>query len=85
MTLGDRTSRRRTMAEYDALPPALRGWLARARMQWDPVSARRAWRGAMRRALWRERVALRLMDDLEDDRLASDPLVRARARSPGDG
>ena len=72
------------MAEYDALPPALRRWLAGACLQWSPASARRAWRGAMRRALWRERVALRLMDALEEERLARDPLVRARAVGSGD-
>ena len=39
-------TRRRTrdpMAAYDALPPALRGWLARAALPWSPASCLRIW------------------------------------------
>lgn len=64
--------RRLTMAEYDHLPPALRGWLAGARLQWSPVSAHRAWRRAMRRALWRKGAALARMDALEAEMIARD-------------
>ena len=60
------------MAEYDRLPPALRGWLAGARLQWSPASARRAWRRALRRSLWRERAALARMDALEAEMIARD-------------
>lgn len=66
------------MAEYDRLPPVLRHWLAQAALPWSPTSARRAWRKAMRRALWREKVALRLMDEIEAERLAQDALVIRR-------
>ncbi|CUH38794.1 hypothetical protein JSE7799_01511 [Jannaschia seosinensis] len=66
--------RRRTMAEYDALPEALRGWLAEARLQWDPVSARRAWRRAMWTSMGRRRAALAYMDRLEAEALARDGL-----------
>lgn len=62
--------RRRAMADYDALPPALRRWLAGARLQWSPASARRAWRRALWRSLGRERAALARMDALEDAAIA---------------
>ena len=62
--------RRRAMADYDALPPALRGWLAGARLQWSPASARRAWRRALWRSLGGERAALARMDALEEDAIA---------------
>ncbi len=31
------------MRDFDALPPALRHWLATARLPWSPRSARRIW------------------------------------------
>ena len=65
-----------TMAEYDRLAPALRRWLAGAKMQWSPVSARRAWRRSLWRSWGREAAALRMMDALEQERLARDALVR---------
>ena len=40
--LTESRDRLRTMADYDALPAALRDWLAGARMQWEPRSAHRA-------------------------------------------
>lgn len=77
-TLALSQAQRHNMAAYDRLPPALRAWLADAALPWSPASARRAWKRAMRRALWRERVALRIMDELEAERLAQDALVRER-------
>ncbi len=62
--------RARVMAEYDRLPPALREWLAGARMQWSPASARRAWRGALWRALGRTAAAKARMDAIEVERIA---------------
>lgn len=41
-----RPGRRRGMAEYDRLPPALRRWLATAVLPWSPRSALRIWRAA---------------------------------------
>ncbi|MCK0168809.1 DUF6525 family protein [Jannaschia sp. S6380] len=76
--LSDTRQRRRLMAEYDALPPALRAWLAGARLQWSPGSARRAWRRAMWKSLGRTRKAAERMDTLEDARLAQDPLTLRR-------
>ena len=70
--------RRRAMADFDALPPALRGWLAGARLQWSPASARRAWRRALWRSLGRERAALARMDALEDAALARGDPDRGR-------
>lgn len=64
--------RRRTMAEYDHLPPALRRWLAGARLQWSPASAHRAWRRSLWRSLGREGAALARMDRIESERLARD-------------
>ncbi|SDY28733.1 hypothetical protein SAMN05444004_10148 [Jannaschia faecimaris] len=58
--------RKRTMADYDALPPALRDWLAGARMQWEPRSAHRAWRKALWKGLGRTHVARAHMDALEE-------------------
>ncbi|WP_055681939.1 DUF6525 family protein [Jannaschia rubra] len=66
--------RRRVMADYDALPPALREWLAGARLQWSPASARRAWRRAMWQSLGRKRAAMARMDALEDAALAREGL-----------
>lgn len=85
MSLGNqRTSlalsaaQRSNMAAYDALPPVLRQWLAEAAMPWSPLSAKRAWRRAMRKALWRPKIALRIMDQIEADRLAQDRLILDR-------
>lgn len=64
--------RRRAMAEFDTLPPALRGWLAGARLQWSPISARRAWRTALIRSFGRNRAALARMDALEERILAGE-------------
>ena len=72
-------ARRDNMADFDALPAALRAWLSQARLPWSPISARRAWRRAMLRSLGRTRAALAEMDRIEEARLAEDALVRARA------
>ena len=69
---------RDAMAEYDRCPPALRRWLAGAKLQWSPASARRAWRKALIRAWGREARAVEIMDRIEAERLARDPLIRAR-------
>ena len=70
--LNQTRDRRRAMAEFDTLPPALRGWLAGARLQWSPGSARRAWRTALIRSFGRTRAALARMDALEDRILAGE-------------
>ena len=36
------------MAEYDALPRELRGWLADAQLPWSPHSVRKLWKKALR-------------------------------------
>ena len=66
--------RLRTMADYDALPPALRDWLAGARMQWEPRSAHRAWRRGLWKGLGRTSVARAHMDALEEAALRRDAL-----------
>ncbi|MEM7640984.1 MAG: DUF6525 family protein [Pseudomonadota bacterium] len=80
-------AQRDNMAAYDSLPPALRRWLADARLPWSPASAKRAWRKAMIRSLGREKAAIARMDALEDARLAQDALTAQRAakglRPPG--
>lgn len=75
---------RDNMAAYDRLPPALRRWLANARLQWSPASARRAWRRALLRSWGREARALEMMDALEERRLAEDGWARA-VREGGGG
>ena len=77
---GDPRARARAMAEYDALPAPLRLWLAGARLQWSPRSARRAWRRALWRSLGREQAALARMDALEAAALARE----GRAEPGGD-
>ena len=67
---------RDNMAAYDALPPPLRRWLADAKLQWSPASARRAWRRALWRSWGREARALELMDAMEAARLEEDGWVR---------
>ncbi|WP_308917726.1 DUF6525 family protein [Jannaschia sp. LMIT008] len=74
---------RDNMAEFDRLPPALRRWLANARLQWSPASARKAWRRALLRSWGREGPALAIMDALEEERLARDPLTRERLEATG--
>ncbi|WP_235962707.1 DUF6525 family protein [Jannaschia marina] len=64
--------RKRVMADYDALPPALRDWLATARLQWEPRSAHRAWRKALWRGLGRTKAARAYMDALEEAALERD-------------
>ena len=71
---------RDNMAAFDRLPPALRAWLAEARLPWSPASAERAWRRAMRRNFWRTKAALAAMDRIEDERIARDALTLERAR-----
>lgn len=61
--------RKRTMADYDALPPALRDWLATARIQWEPRSAHRAWRKGLWKGFGRTAAARAHMDALEEDAL----------------
>lgn len=39
-----------SMAQYDRLPPELRGWLARAALPWSPQSALRLWQRQLRAA-----------------------------------
>lgn len=38
------------MAEFDALPPEVRGWIAEAVLPWSARSVRRLWREAMAQA-----------------------------------
>ncbi|MBM2575385.1 hypothetical protein JQC91_03635 [Jannaschia sp. Os4] len=78
--LGLSPATRNAMADYDRCPPALRRWLADAKLQWSPASARRAWRRALLKSWGRESKALELMDRIEDERLARDPLVQALER-----
>lgn len=74
-TLSAARDRRRLMAQYDALPPALRDWLAGARLQWSPTSARRAWRRGLWKGLGRTSAARAHMDRLEQAAIDRDGLA----------
>ena len=82
-SLGLSRATRSNMAEYDRLPPALRRWLANAKLQWSPASARRAWRRALWRSWGREAGALAIMDALEEAKLEQDAYAQ-RMRGAGD-
>ncbi|UWQ18490.1 DUF6525 family protein [Jannaschia sp. M317] len=73
-------AQRENMAAFDALPPALRAWLAEARLPWSPASARRAWRRALWKNMGRTKAALAHMDRIEEDRIARDALTLERQR-----
>ncbi|KQB97663.1 hypothetical protein AL073_01570 [Loktanella sp. 1ANDIMAR09] len=64
------------MRAYDALPPALRGWLADAALPWSPVSCRRIWQRARARGEPIEAVLARL-ERAQAQTLAKDPIWRA--------
>ena len=86
-SLGLSRATRNNMAEFDRLPPTLRRWLADAKLQWSPASARRAWRRALWKSWGREAAALRIMDALEDAKLEQDAYVQriADGAPPGGG
>ncbi|GIT92582.1 hypothetical protein JANAI62_31810 [Jannaschia pagri] len=69
-------AQRDNMAAYDRLPPVLRRWLAEAKLPWSPETAKRAWRKARWKAMGREAQALRIMDEIEAQRLRQDALVQ---------
>lgn len=69
------------MAAYDALPPALRGWLAQAALPWSPESCRRIWRGARARGECDLTVLSRL-DRAERLTLARDRVARPPVDQP---
>ena len=71
------------MAEYDRLPADLRRWLAGARLQWSPSSARRTWRRALWRSFGRREAAFAWMDALEAAALAEDADPRGAAEDGG--
>lgn len=71
-SLNQALDRQRQMADYDALPPALRDWLATARLQWEPRSAHRAWRRGLWKGLGRTTAARAYMDALETEAIAKD-------------
>ncbi|MEM9796211.1 MAG: DUF6525 family protein [Pseudomonadota bacterium] len=77
-SLGLSQAQKDNMAAFDRLPPALRHWLAEAKLPWSPVSAKRAWRRALWKSLGRTEAALRIMDEIEAERLARDALVIER-------
>ena len=68
--------RKRVMADYDHLPPALRAWLAEARLQWEPTSAHRAWRRGLWKGLGRTSRAIAHMNALEEAAIARDGLPK---------
>ena len=78
--LGERKATEDVMAEYDRLPPVLRRWLAGAKLQWSPASARRAWRRALWRSWGREAKALAIMDALEAARIEREAPALERPR-----
>ena len=56
------------MSDYDRLPGALRGWLARAILPWSVRSVRRIWR----KAQGNPQTALHLLNQLEQQRISQD-------------
>jgi len=67
-------ARRRTgdpMQAYDALPVALRGWLAQAALPWSPVSTKRIWMRVRAKGLSVEH-ALQYLEEAEARTLARD-------------
>lgn len=60
------------MAEFDALPPRLRAWLAGARLPWSPRSVRRAFARAIEAAGGDVARAIAALDALEARALARD-------------
>lgn len=60
-----RRSRPDPMRSYDALPPALRGWLAAAALPWSPQSALALWRRALRDSGGKTDAALARLDRAE--------------------
>ncbi|PLS21289.1 DUF6525 family protein [Neptunicoccus cionae] len=74
--LGATTLRRRRrtvdpMAAYDALPPALRRWIAGAALPWSPASCRRVWMAARAKGA-SDTEALARLDRAERNMLARD-------------
>ncbi|MBR9864795.1 MAG: hypothetical protein GYB24_15255 [Rhodobacteraceae bacterium] len=74
--LGATTLRRRRrtvdpMAAYDALPPALRRWIAGAALTWSPASCRRVWMAARAKGA-SDTEALARLDRAEQNTLARD-------------
>lgn len=67
------------MGDYDRLPVPLRLWLARALLPWSVSSAQRVWRKARGDAA----TALRLLDHLEQQRIAQDAARIWGASHPG--
>ena len=57
------------MADYDALPPPLRHWLAHADLPWSPASCLRLWRKYRARGAAPDQV-LRKLSDLQARKLA---------------
>ncbi len=74
-----RRRRQDPMRAYDALPPALRHWLAEAALPWSPASCRRIWQRARSRGEPMEAVLARL-DRAQAQTLAKDPICRASRR-----
>jgi hypothetical protein len=64
------------MRTYDALPPALRTWLAEAALPWSPASCRRIWQRARERGEPVEAILARL-DRAEALTLSKDIQVQA--------
>ncbi len=60
------------MADFDALPPVLRAWAARAALPWSPRSVRAAWRRALAAAAGDTAAALARLDAAEARALARD-------------
>lgn len=67
-----RRSRSDPMRAYDALPVALRHWLAGAVLPWSPTSARRHWQRALRAAGGDTAAAQEALSAIEARRLARD-------------
>ncbi|MGR3468315.1 MAG: DUF6525 family protein [Shimia sp.] len=73
-TLGAKRRSRDPMRDYDALPPALRRWVAGAALPWSARSVRRAY-GKARAKTGDEAAALAELDRLQARTVARDRAV----------
>lgn len=64
-------TRHSTMAEFDRLPPCLRGWLQQAALPWSTRSARRIWARALAET-GSQAIALQRLERAEARTLARD-------------
>lgn len=71
------------MADFDALPPPLRHWVAHADLPWSPASCLRLWRKHRARGLCSDQV-LRELARLQSEKLARIEMTANLPRRSGE-